>query len=44
MNYVRTYNSIGEAARELGGNGPVITMCCTGANKSAYGYKWRYAD
>lgn len=44
MNLICTYDSIGEAARIIGGKGPVISMCCTGKSKTAYGFIWRYAD
>ena len=38
------YNSILEAAKELGVNGTSITRCCKGELKTAGGYHWKYAD
>ena len=43
---VAEFNSISDAARSLGntGNRSGITLVCQGYQKSAYGYRWEYAD
>jgi hypothetical protein len=42
--YIKTYNSIRSAARELNKSHPSIINCCEGKLKHAHGYIWRYAD
>ena len=39
-NIIKTFDSIGEAAREVGGERSPIKKCCRGELKTAYGYKW----
>lgn len=43
---IQTYGSISEASRDFNGLSArtAITNCCKGRVKSAYGYKWQYAD
>lgn len=44
-NYIRSFNSSEEAARSLGKtSGSNIRSCCRGKLKTAYGYKWKYAN
>ena len=45
-NFIATYNSAAEAAIAIGkpGNGSSITKACKGKLKSAYKYKWAYAQ
>ena len=47
--YLKTYKSMGIAAKELGyvtktgkGNSSKISNCCNGTRNNAYGYVWRY--
>lgn len=44
--YISTYPSSRAAARNLGkaGHGGHITEACSGKRKTAYGYKWEYAE
>ena len=42
--YIKTFSTINSAAKSLYGNAPCIRACLRGDNKSAYGYKWKYAD
>lgn len=42
--FVKAYNSISEAARELGGNNGNICSALKGKLKTAYGYTWKYAS
>ena len=44
--YIRTFQSINDAADYLGkrNRNSDITNCCKGKCKTAYGYKWRYAN
>ena len=42
--YLKTWDSVSEAAQSLGKNHHNISTCLNGRIKSAYGYKWRYAD
>ena len=44
-NFIKQWNSINEFLKEnnLPKNGNVY-MCCKGKQKTAYGYKWKYAD
>jgi len=39
---VRTWESIGEAARRIGIAAPGISSCCRGHQKTAGGFKWEY--
>ena len=42
---IKTYPNQKEAARALGNNGSThISSACRGKRKTAYGYKWSYAD
>ena len=42
---IQTFKSINEACRALGVTaGGGISEVCKGINKTAYGYKWKYAD
>lgn len=45
-NFIATYNSAAEAAIAVGkpGNGSSITKACKGKLKSAYKYRWAYAQ
>lgn len=41
---MKKFDSIASASSYLGGNkNPGIMQCLYGKNKTAYGYKWRYA-
>lgn len=42
--YIREWESFKEIERELGFNKGFINMCCKGKQKTAYGYRWEYAD
>lgn len=39
---IRTFNSVGEAARFINKGSSHITEVCNGIHKTAYGYKWKY--
>lgn len=41
---LETYESLIDAAVELGGYASTIGKCCRGKIKTAYGYKWEYAS
>ena len=44
---IKTFSSIKDAYYELGKNiigGGNISSCCNGNRKTAFGYKWEYAD
>lgn len=41
---IKTFSSMNEAGKSLGKNYGPISACCTGRTKTAYGYKWEYAD
>ena len=46
-NYIRTYNSMTEAALDVCGSKTGIkniSACCKGDKNSAYGYKWKYKE
>lgn len=44
-NFVRQWESLNEAGRGMGKNsGGAIVNCCKGRIKTAYGYKWEYAE
>jgi hypothetical protein len=38
------YDSIADAARDIGCYGTQISGCCNGKQKTVHGYKWRYAE
>ena len=40
--YIKTWDSIADAERELDIKGTHISGCCRGKRKTAYGYKWMY--
>lgn len=42
--YIKSFISISDAARELNGNIAAIHRCCNDKQKYAYGYKWRYNE
>ena len=42
--YIRSFASMAEIERELGVNHSAICICCKDNTKSAYGYKWKYAE
>lgn len=42
--YVKTFSTIKEAAISIGQHINNIVVCCQNHNRSAGGYKWRYAD
>lgn len=42
--YVRTYNTVAEAANNLNISGPHISSCCNGNRKTCGGYKWFHAS
>ena len=47
MNFIKSYDSTREAGRDVSGKTTgvnSILACCVGRYKSAYGYKWRYAN
>lgn len=41
--YIKTWPSISEAARAVGGSMGNIVTVCKGKNHYAYGFKWKYA-
>lgn len=41
--YLKTFNSVMDAEREVGANHSNIAKCCRGKQSSAGGFKWRYA-
>lgn len=43
-NFIKAWNSGTEIARVLKISGGNICNCCRGKQKTAYGYKWRYAE
>lgn len=42
--FIKTWDSISDAARALGKNSAGITHCCKGDYNTSYGYIWRYYD
>lgn len=42
--YIKTFNSITEAAEELNVNRQGIVACLNNRSKTAYGYKWKYKN
>jgi len=43
-NYIRTWNSMQQAQKELGISKQSIWSCCKGQFRQAGGYKWKYAS
>ena len=44
-NFIKSYFSVGETKRKLSVKSEsLIAQCARGKRKSAYGYKWKYAD
>ena len=41
---LNVYKSVAEAGRIIDKNRHVISHCAKGYRKSAYGYKWHYAE
>ncbi len=41
--FIKQYNSIANAAKELNGSTSNISRCLRGLNKTAFGYIWKYA-
>lgn len=40
--YIQTFDSIGDALREVNGKSVGnISSCCSGKKKNAYGYLWK---
>lgn len=44
MNYLGTFGSVIEAAKNANGSTGNISLCCMGKHKTAYGYIWRYVN
>lgn len=44
MEFVKSYNSIKEAAEDVGAVATNICFCCKNKNRTAKGYYWRYSD
>ena len=44
MNYIRTYNSVSEAAADNGVSVSCVSLCCRIKSTIAKKYLWRYAD
>lgn len=42
MKFIKEWDSIVSASKELGIGGNSITTCCKGKYKSAGGYIWKY--
>ena len=42
--FIREFSCIKEACECLGVNQPLISMCCRGKKKTAYGFKWKYKE
>lgn len=42
--FVRLWPSVNEVERSLGLRHSDIVTCCSGKQKTAFGYKWRYAN
>jgi group I intron endonuclease len=42
--YIKTFNSMKEAAQEINRNYQSIVRVCCGGRKSAYGYIWKYVN
>lgn len=44
MEIIKTYNSIKEAAEDVGARSTNISFCCKNKNRTIKGFYWRYAD
>ena len=43
-NFLKEWNSVSEIKKELNYETTNICSCCKGKRKTAYGYKWKYAE
>ena len=43
-NFIKTFDTITEASKEVGCDRKAITLVCKGPNKTAKGFKWKYED
>lgn len=43
-NYIKTFNTITQAANEVNGHTGNISSVCQGKRNKTYGYKWEYAE
>lgn len=43
-NYINTYSSLKEAAKQTGTNIPAMSSCLNGKYKTAGGFKWKFAS
>lgn len=43
-NFIKQYVSINSASKQFNRKGSNIRACCIGKQKTAYGYKWKYAN
>ena len=43
-NFIKQYSSINGASKQFNRKGSNIRNCCIGKQKTAYGFKWKYAD
>ena len=43
-NFIKQYSSINGASKQFNRKGSNIRACCIGEQKTAYGYKWKYAN
>jgi len=41
---IKTFESLGDAAQQTGFSKSSLSKCCTGVQKKANGFKWRYRD
>lgn len=42
-NFIKQYESIAEAGKSINKRYSLISTCCSGKTKTAYGYKWKFA-
>lgn len=42
--YMKTFSSISEAAKEIGCAVSAISNCCSGRNKTSMGYYWKFCE
>jgi len=42
--FIKTWSSVSEAAKAIGGQSSNIASCAAGRRKTAYGYIWRYGN
>jgi hypothetical protein len=42
--FIKTWSSVSEAAKAIGGQSSNIASCTAGRRKTAYGYIWRYGN